>query len=88
MFINYAREGTVGSLSQDLIDRLLLGDEDLGQVYAFIGDRSNAIDALERAAELRSGSRSVLSMQVNPGYDFIRGDKRFMALIKKIGLKE
>jgi hypothetical protein len=43
----------------------------------------SGIDALERAVELRSGSRSVLSMKINPGYDFIRDDEKFVALMKK-----
>lgn len=88
MFIDYALEGTVGKLSQELIDRLKLGHEDLGQIFAFVGDREKAIEALERAAELRSGSRSVLSMQINSGYDFIRDDQRFVALLERVGLRE
>lgn len=88
MFIDYARIGTVGDLSQDLIRRLKLGAEDLPQVYAFIGNRDGALDTLERAAAGRTGSRSVLSMKVNPGYDFIREEPRFKALLNKVGLPE
>jgi TolB-like protein len=88
MFISYARNGTVGDLSQDLISRLKLGAEDLPQVYAFIGNREGTLDALEQAAAGRTGSRSVLSMKVNPGYDFIREDLRFKTLLEKVGLSE
>ena len=88
MFIDYAQNGTVGDLSPELIRRLKLGAEDLPQVYAFIGNREGTLDALEQAAAGRTGSRSVLSMKVNPGYDFIRGDTRFKTLLNKVGLSE
>ena len=88
MFLDYARNGTVGDLSQDLIRRLKLGAEDLPQVYAFIGNRESTLDTLEQAAAGRTGSRSVLSMKVNPGYDFIREEPRFKALLNKVGLAE
>ena len=68
--------------------RLELGSEDLAQVYAFVGDGENALQALEIAFEERSGSRSVLSMKINPAYDFIRDEPRFVALLQKLGLSE
>ena len=88
MFIDYAQNGTVGDLSRNLIRRLKLGAEDLPQVYAFIGNREGTLDALEQAAAGRTGSRSVLSMKVNPGYDFIREDPRFKTLLNEVGLSE
>jgi hypothetical protein len=36
--------------------------------------------------EERSGSRSVLSIGINPAYDFVRNDPRFDVLLKKVGL--
>ncbi len=68
--------------------RLELTSEDLAQVYAFVGDRERAQQALETAFGERSGSRSVLSMKINPGYDFMRGEPRFVALLQKVGLSE
>jgi len=88
MFIDYKRNGTVGDVTQGLIEQLMLGSEDLGQIYAYVGDRERTLDALERAAADRTGSRSVLSMKINPAYDFVRNEARFVALMKKIGLKE
>ena len=88
MFIDYNQNGTIGNLSQGLIERLMLGSEDLGQVYAYIGDRERTLDALEPAAAVRTGSRSVLSMKINPAYDFVRDEPRFVALTQKIGLEE
>jgi TolB-like protein len=86
MMIAYAHDGTVGNLTADLISRSLLGSEDLGQAHAFVGDGEGTLRALQKAADGRSGSRSVLSMKINPAYDFIRDDPRFVALLEQIGL--
>ncbi len=56
------------------------------QVYAFVGDREQTIQAPGIAFEQRLGSRSVLSMKINPVYDFLRDDPRFIALLAKVGL--
>lgn len=85
-FVRQHETGEAQRLPAGLIDRLEFGSEDLGQVYAFLGDAERALAALERAYEERSGSRSVLSMKVNSGYDFIRHDPRFVALIERVGL--
>jgi hypothetical protein len=86
MFIAFAELGVVGSIDQDLIDSALLGSEDLAQVLAFVGDAEGTIAALQAAAAENSGSRSVFSMKINPGYDFIRDDPRFVALLEEVGL--
>ena len=86
-FIRFGRSGEGQALSDELLERVEFGSEDLGQVYAFVGDGERALGALERAYEERSGSRSVLSMRLNPGYDFIRDDPRFVELMRRVGLK-
>ena len=86
MFVAYAERGEVGDIGQDLIERTQLGSEDLAQVLASVGDADGTIHALRAAATEHSGSRSVFSMKINPGYDFIRDDPRFVALLEKIGL--
>ena len=75
-------------VSQELIDRARLGNEDLAQVLAFVGDGEGAIAALQIAASKHSGSRSVFSMKIDPGYDFIRDDPRFVALLEELGLAD
>jgi TolB-like protein len=85
--VHYRRTGKPQKLPTELADRLELLSDDLGQVYAFIGDGEGALLALERAYEERSGSRSVLSMKLNPGYDFIRDDPRFVDLMQRAGLR-
>jgi TolB-like protein len=86
MMIAYTNDGAIGNLSADLISRALLGSEDLGQVLAFIGDSEGTLRALQQATDDRSGSRSVLSMKINPAYDFIRDDPRFIALLEQTSL--
>ncbi len=85
-FVRHQRTGKLQPLPTELVDRLDFGSEDVGQVYAFVGDGERALSALERAYEERSGSRSVLSMKLNPGYDFIRDDPRFVDLMQRVGL--
>lgn len=86
MFVAYAQSGEMGALTPDLIERAELGTEDLAQVFAFVGDAEGTFRALREAIDSRSGSRSVLSMKINPAYDFIRDDPRFGAMLSEIGL--
>ena len=58
----------------------------MAQVYAFVGDGDKTMQALEIAFEERLGSRSILSMKINPVYDFLRDDPRFIALLARVGL--
>jgi TolB-like protein/tetratricopeptide (TPR) repeat protein len=85
-FIRHGQTGEAQELSSELLDRVEFGSEDLGQVYAFVGDAEGTLRALEKAYEERSGSRSVLSMKLNSGYDFIRTDPRFVSLMQRVGL--
>ena len=88
MFVAYGERGDPGHIDQDLIDLAQLGTEDLAQVLAFVGDADATIRALQTAAAEHSGSRSVFSMKINPGYDFIRDDPRFVALLEEVGLAD
>ena len=75
-------------MSRDLLDRAELVLEDVGQIYAFFGDAENTLAALDQAVRERSGARSALSMKVNPLYDFLREDTRFLELMRRIGFPE
>ncbi len=82
-FIHYKETGIPADISDDLIERLQIGEYDLVPVYASVGDREKTIDALQRT-DLRYHT----SMNVNSSYDFIRDDPRFIELLKQIGLAE
>jgi tetratricopeptide (TPR) repeat protein len=61
-------------------------DSEIPEIYAAIGDGENTIAALIAAHEIGTGFRSLLSMRINPSYDFIRDDPRFIDLLNAIGL--
>jgi hypothetical protein len=84
--LDFQRRGNVADLSGESIARLALGSQSLPQIYAFLGDTNNTLRALDIALEERSGSRSVLSMRINPAYNFIRTDPRFVELLQRARL--
>ncbi len=88
MFVAWQDKGAVGEVTEALIARAQLGSEDLAQVLAFVGDADGAIEALRKAAAEHSGSRSVFSMKIHPGYDYFRDDPRFRALLEEVGLAD
>jgi tetratricopeptide (TPR) repeat protein len=53
--------------------------------YAGLGNADAAIGWLERAYEERASSMSVVN--VTPGFDALRGDARFRALMLRMGLE-
>ena len=87
LFVRHHESGKPVQLSDELVHRLDIGSEDLAQFYAFAGDAERTLVALNEAYHERAGSRSVLSMKLNSGYDFIRNDPRFVELMRKVGLQ-
>ena len=69
-----------------LIDRLMMTDE-RAELQAALGNADATLDALEAALQDGTASSSLLSMKINPSYDFIRDDPRFLALVSEIGLQ-
>lgn len=84
--IDFQRNGNRANLVDELTVQAGFGSENLAQIYAFVGDEERTLGSLEAALEERSGSRSVLSLKVNPAYDFIRADPRFARLLQRAGL--
>jgi TolB-like protein len=78
--------GEMAQFPEDLLMNLAIGNENLGQVYAAGGDAEFAITSLRIALDEHLGSRSVLSMKINPLYDFIRDDPRFIEMLKEANL--
>ena len=60
----------------------------LPEVYAALGDAENTIATLIELQKSGIGFRSILSMRINPAYDFIREDPRFQTLLETVGLNE
>jgi TolB-like protein len=85
LFIRH-HQGELIRLSSGLIERAGLVLEDEGQVYAYFRDAENTLSALDRGVRERSGARNALSMKVNPLYDFLRDDPRFLELMRQAGL--
>ncbi len=86
LFIRHHQGESIRLLS-DLLERGGFVLEDRGQIYAFFKDADNTLAALDRAVRERSGARNVLSMKVNPLYDFLRDDARFLELMRSAGLE-
>jgi pyruvate/oxaloacetate carboxyltransferase len=87
LFIRAQALGEAVELEQDLIDRLQVGTE-VPEIYAALGDVENTIAALQNAHRSGTGFRSLLSMKINPSYDFLREDPRFIALMQEVGLTD
>jgi TolB-like protein len=80
------RTGEMARFPDGLFADLAIGNENLGQVYAAGRDAESTIASLRIALDERAGSRSVLSMKINPLYDFIREDPRFVDLLIEVNL--
>ena len=60
------------------------GSFNSARIYAQLGDKDAAFDALNRALDVRESS--LLYLKVDPYLDPLRGDSRFAALVKRLGL--
>lgn len=85
--ILHINSGTTENLSESTIAKLQLRAE-LPELYAALGDFEGTIQALQSTYERGTGVRSLLSMRINPSYDFVRADPRFVDLLAKIGLED
>ncbi len=83
----FGANGTAGTLPEELIDRLNPGVEIEGQLYASVGDREKTLELLEQGYRERAGARNLLSIGINPLYDFLREDPAFQDLVRRIGLR-
>lgn len=88
MIIAYNETGQRGSITPDLIADTQLSRQLLAQYFAFVGNAEQTIAELQAAVAEDVGSRAVFSMKINPAYDFIRDDPRFVALLQEVGLAD
>jgi len=73
------------TVTPDLLSRAGVGAE-AAEVFAALGDREQTLAALQEADRTGGAFRSLLSMKINPSYDFVRDDPRFVALLHTVGL--
>jgi hypothetical protein len=85
--IRYIDSGAEEKLTESVIARLQLRAE-LAEICSGPGDIEGTILSLQSAYESGTGVRSLMSMRINPSYDFVRDDPRFIELLAKIGLAE
>lgn len=78
--------GEMAQFPKDLLTNLAIGGENRAQVYAAGSDAESTLAEIRIALDERVGSRSVLSMKINPLYDFIRDDPRFIEMLKETNL--
>lgn len=55
-------------------------------IYALLGEKEKAFDALERSIERRERP-SLATLKVDPCFDILRDDPRFVELLKKVGFR-
>jgi adenylate cyclase len=87
----YAESGYRSAIRVILEDRrqkrskgLWLPFVDDAYFYLTLGEKNQALTALERAVQERDPN--VTALQVDPIFDFIRSDPRFAELVHKVGL--
>jgi serine/threonine-protein kinase len=62
------------------------GNLDSARIYAQLGEKDAAFEALNRAWKVRESR--LVSLKVDPYLDPLRGDSRYAALVKQLGLPE
>ena len=83
---SFSEAGRAGQLSPELVRALDMGVEVEGQLHASVGDVDGTLSTLEQAYRERAGARNLLSIGINPLYDFLRGDPRLAEMIERVGL--
>ena len=87
----YAKDGVRGWWRKELETAQAQGwanDCNFASLYALLGEKDHALDALEKAYEKRGeiDCPYLRSLKVSPIFDDYRADPRFQALERKIGL--
>jgi len=87
----YARDGIKGWWRKDLETAKVQGwasDCNFASLYALLGEKDQALKALESAYQKRKEERCpwLRSLKVNPVFDDFRGDPRFQELVRRVGL--
>ena len=87
LFVAAIDEGARVEAGDELLARAQVRTE-AAEIYAALGDTENTLLSLEDASRSVSGFRALLSMKINPSYDFVRDDPRFDELLRTVGLTD
>jgi len=60
--------------------------EEIAAVYTALGQKETAFEWLEQAYQVRSAS--LINLKVDPRFDSLRSDQRFLDLVRRIGLPQ
>ncbi len=88
----YGRAGRTGEARHNIEELLVASKREPVQArvfawsYAGVRDTEQTVAWLEKACAEHSAE--MVSLRVNPGYDFLRGDPRFQRLLDRVGLGE
>jgi tetratricopeptide (TPR) repeat protein len=88
--VEYAKSGNLEQ-AREVIEQLkrmsthaYVSPARTARIYAALGDKTTALDLLEKAHEDRD--RHLLWIKVDHDYDSLRSEPRFIALLQKVGL--
>jgi TolB-like protein/DNA-binding winged helix-turn-helix (wHTH) protein/Flp pilus assembly protein TadD len=70
---------------ESTLTQMPLGSSALALGWARLGEREKALEWLEKAFE--SHTRDLIYLKVEPSYDSLRGDPRFLAMLRRLGLE-
>jgi len=65
-------------------DKIIGTDYYIARLHALLGNSDSSIDWLERSLALRDAD--VAMVDVDPGFDSLRGNRRFQALLRRMNL--
>ena len=57
----------------------------LAQLYANAGSKTQALDLLEGSLESGKHNKTLVRIKTSPGFDLLRSEPRFQAMVRKIG---
>jgi TolB-like protein/DNA-binding winged helix-turn-helix (wHTH) protein/Tfp pilus assembly protein PilF len=86
----YAKDGVKGWRRKDMETAKVQGwasDCNFASLYALLGEKEQALEALEKAYQERSQARCqwFRTLKINPVFDTYRSDPRFQDLIRRVG---
>ena len=71
---------------EELSSQRVVSPYDYAIIYAGLGDKEKALEFLQRCLEQREWQ--LIELNVDPIWDNLRDDPRFVELLKKVGLKK